>query len=194
MDEMKKSTQRRLKDSRFLEEYFVGEGLDVGCGYDLLSKEAFTRISKVEGYDFVLGHKDAQTLPEIPDDKFDFISSSHCLEHMRDPLEALTNWLRVIKPGGYIVITVPDWVMYEHRQWPSRYNHDHKWAWTMKQDLSRDGAHVIYVPDFVHRFSDMIEPKIAHTITDNYNYTLPNNVDQTLCAAECAIEFVMRKK
>jgi ubiquinone/menaquinone biosynthesis C-methylase UbiE len=194
MDEMKKSTQRRLKDNRFLEEFFVGAGIDIGCGHDLISKVIFTGISKVDGYDFVLGHKDAQTLPEIEDETYDFATSSHCLEHMRDPFEALTNWLRVIKSGGYLVVTIPDWVMYEHRQWPSKFNHDHKWAWTAKQDLSRDGDHVIYVPDFLKKFENQVEIKVVHTITDNYNYALPSNVDQTLGAPECAIEFVLRKK
>ena len=41
------------------------------------------------------------------DGSHDFVVSSHVLEHFPDPIKALREWYRVIKPGGYIVMIVP---------------------------------------------------------------------------------------
>lgn len=40
-------------------------------------------------------------LSEIEDDKYDFLLSSHNLEHIANPLKALEEWIRVIKPWGF---------------------------------------------------------------------------------------------
>lgn len=37
----------------------------------------------------------------------DFILSSHVLEHFYDPIKALKEWYRVIRPGGYIFAIIP---------------------------------------------------------------------------------------
>ena len=41
------------------------------------------------------------------DGEWDFVISSHCIEHFFDPIAALKEWYRVIKPGGYIYIIAP---------------------------------------------------------------------------------------
>ncbi|MBV5346213.1 MAG: methyltransferase domain-containing protein, partial [Rhodoferax sp.] len=66
----------------------------------------------------------------------DFVHSSHCLEHMRDVREALKNWIRIVKPGGFLILTVPDEDLYEQGQWPSRFNTDHKWSFTIHKERS----------------------------------------------------------
>src|SRR6185437_12817875 len=43
----------------------------------------------------------------IPDASYDFVISSHVIEHIFDPIGALQEWMRVIKPGGYIFIIAP---------------------------------------------------------------------------------------
>lgn len=192
-DEMSKATKRRACISSFPEVIFQGHGLDIGCGYDKMSVEHFPKITAIDGYDQCLGNGDAQLLADIPDNKYDFVVSSHCLEHMRDPYEAVRNWLRVLKHGGYLVITVPDWDMYEHRQWPSKFNGDHKTSWTMNQP---DMPHVINAVDFVHavnRDGTINVVKIAE-ITANYNPALDKSVDQTGGPAECCIEMVLYKR
>jgi SAM-dependent methyltransferase len=36
------------------------------------------------------------------------VISSNCLEHIANPLKALTEWIRIIKPGGLILLVLPD--------------------------------------------------------------------------------------
>lgn len=37
----------------------------------------------------------------------DFVISSHVIEHFYDPVKTIKEWLRVVKPGGYIYIIAP---------------------------------------------------------------------------------------
>lgn len=51
---------------------------------------------------------EASELAEIPDEHYDFLISSNCLEHLANPLRALAEWRRVVRPGGYVVLVIPD--------------------------------------------------------------------------------------
>lgn len=50
---------------------------------------------------------EATNLHMIPSDKYDFVLSSHVLEHSANPIGALLEWLRVLKTGGSLIILVP---------------------------------------------------------------------------------------
>ena len=41
------------------------------------------------------------------DNTVDFVISSHVIEHFYDPVNAIKEWLRVVKPGGYVYIIAP---------------------------------------------------------------------------------------
>lgn len=47
-------------------------------------------------------------LSTIQNDAYDYLIAAHVLEHVEDPISALKNWLRVVKPGGHLLIAVPD--------------------------------------------------------------------------------------
>jgi SAM-dependent methyltransferase len=51
---------------------------------------------------------DAVDISSVKDGAYDFCFSSHCLEHIANPLKAIYEWLRVIKEDGYIIIVVPE--------------------------------------------------------------------------------------
>ena len=51
---------------------------------------------------------EATELNSIADNSYDFILSSHSLEHTANPIKALKEWVRILKPDGKIVIILPD--------------------------------------------------------------------------------------
>ncbi|MEK7672224.1 MAG: methyltransferase domain-containing protein, partial [Bacteroidota bacterium] len=136
MKECSKSIPRRLGDPNFINRYFVGEGLDIGGKPDPLSLycELFSKMQQVRTWDLEDG--DAQLLEGVPDEQYDFVHSSHCLEHLIDPAEGLKNWFRVVKPNGYMVLIVPDEDLFEQGQFPIAYNHDHRWTFTVYKQQS----------------------------------------------------------
>lgn len=51
---------------------------------------------------------DAETLATVADGTFDFVVAAHVIEHMRNPIGAIVNWLRVVREGGQVYLVVPD--------------------------------------------------------------------------------------
>lgn len=43
----------------------------------------------------------------LPDESENFVLSSHVIEHFFDPIKAIKEWLRVVRPGGYVFIIAP---------------------------------------------------------------------------------------
>jgi SAM-dependent methyltransferase len=56
------------------------------------------------GRQFVL---EATDLAAIADGRYDFVLSSHTIEHVANPLRALREWVRTLKGGGLLVLVVP---------------------------------------------------------------------------------------
>jgi SAM-dependent methyltransferase len=52
---------------------------------------------------------DARRLP-FPDACFDAVITSEVLEHIQDDVSAITEMVRVLKPGGHFAATVPSWL------------------------------------------------------------------------------------
>lgn len=52
--------------------------------------------------------REATALTGLGDATYDFLLSSHCLEHVANPLAALAEWRRVVRPGGALVLLLPD--------------------------------------------------------------------------------------
>lgn len=122
MDESKKTN--RLRGPEFATRYLSGRVIDIGAGRDLVCEWA-------EGFD--VEHGDAnQILHYRATETYDTVHSSHCLEHMTQPVDALNQWWQLVKPGGHLVLVVPDEDLYEQGFWPSRFNHDHKATFTLQ--------------------------------------------------------------
>jgi len=193
MKETSKSVMRRLHDNRFITRYFIGDGIDIGCGSDPISLygELFPFMKSLKPWDLANG--DAQILDGVADGSFDFVHSSHCLEHMRDPVEALKNWFRVLKPGGHLIILVPDEDLYEMGVFPSRNNTDHKWTFTLWKENSWCDKSVNVV-NLVQTLGAAAQPIKLELLDGSYRYRLPR-MDQTLTPiGECAIEMIIRKR
>jgi len=50
---------------------------------------------------------DATNLSQIPSEHYDFVLSSHTIEHIANPLQALSEWKRVLKHEGLLALVVP---------------------------------------------------------------------------------------
>ncbi len=193
MKECSKSIQRRLADPNFLRRYFGGNGLDIGGKPDPLSlyKELFPLMNSVKTWDWEDG--DAQFLKGVADGSLDFVHSSHCLEHLVDPAEGLRNWFRVVRDGGYLVITVPDEDLYEQGVFPSVFNRDHKWTFTIFKTKSWSDCSINLL-DMVRELGSAAEAIKIEQLSASYRFDLPR-FDQTLTpVAECGIELIIRKR
>jgi predicted SAM-dependent methyltransferase len=51
---------------------------------------------------------DGATLGRFGDGSLDFVIANHMLEHVEDPITALENQHRVLRPGGVLYLTLPD--------------------------------------------------------------------------------------
>lgn len=111
-------------------QYTRGTGLDIGCG----PYKAFPHFIGVDNKaDTALfgiqmepdNVADASYLPQVPDNRVDFVYSSHLLEHIQDYQEALREWWRIIKVGGYLVLYLPHRDLYPNIGQPGA-NSDHK--------------------------------------------------------------------
>jgi SAM-dependent methyltransferase len=127
------------------------------------------------------------------DNSFNFVHSSHCLEHLHDPYEAFDNWIRICKPGGHIITTIPDEDLYEQGVWPSNHNPDHKTSWTISKDSSWSPVSINLL-EFLYQYKDKIEILKVELVNSAFIYGV-ERFDQTYHhISECAIEFIVRKR
>ncbi|NMC36396.1 methyltransferase domain-containing protein [Candidatus Beckwithbacteria bacterium] len=96
--------------------------LDAGCGTGLFTKEALARKAKVTSIDIasklvkLTKNKNPKTtaltasLLKLPfeNNHFDIVICSDVIEHTKDPYRATKELIRVLKPGGYLALTVPN--------------------------------------------------------------------------------------
>lgn len=193
MKETSKAVMRRLHDSRFATRYLIGDGIDIGCGFDPISlySELFPGMKSLKPWDLPDG--DAQYLEGVSDESFDFVHSSHCLEHMVNPVVALNHWFRVLKPGGHMIILIPEEDLYEMGVFPSSNNSDHKWTFTIWKENSWC-ENSLSVVDLLKTLGERADIVKIELLDGTHRYGLPR-IDQTLTPiGECAIEFVVRKR
>ena len=66
-------------------------------------------------------------LAEVPDSSYDALLASHVLEHLANPLGALAEWQRVVRPGGHLLLVVPHRDgTFDHRRPPASLEHLHQ--------------------------------------------------------------------
>ena len=97
--------------------------LDLGCGYHATHLRAIrSRLSRgvgvdfsvseecqrIPGLEFIIGPLEP-TLSGLPSDEFDLVLFISVLEHLWDPLAALTHCHRVLKASGLLMLNVPTW-------------------------------------------------------------------------------------
>lgn len=124
---MDEATKTRSIWGEFEKSIVQGRGIDIGCGPDPVTPD-------VQRFDLEDG--DANHIGKYVSETFDFVHSSHCLEHMHNPKEALRGWWDLVRPGGHLILIVPDEDLYEQGVFPSRFNVDHKATFTISKARS----------------------------------------------------------
>jgi SAM-dependent methyltransferase len=67
---------------------------------------------------------DASNLSCLADQSYDFVLSSHNLEHFANPVKALYEWKRVTRPGGGLILLLPHHLRtFDHRRLPTTVDH-----------------------------------------------------------------------
>ena len=188
MNETSKCRAKRLAAGHF-DKYLRGRGIDIGCGDDKLVVES----GEVDGWD--VGDGDAMVMASVADETYDFVYSSHCLEHMGDVRDALFNWGRICKTGGHLYFVVPEFVLYEKMQFPSVWNHDHKQTFSFyigRDKVSRDNH--FHHSDVVAILEDIgLKVELVELQDDGYDYNVGPSADQTRAGAMAQILFVAKK-
>lgn len=178
--ESSKARERRLAEGYF-SSIFLGSGIDIGCGDDPVTQDC-VRWDRADG--------DAQSLEGVLDASFDWVYSSHCLEHLVDPEAALARWWEIVRPGGKMLVVVPDEDLYEQGVWPSRFNHDHKWTFT----IHKDGSWSPRSLNLAELASALPDHKVLwiRLIDAGYEHG-PAVWDRTLGTAEANLELLVQK-
>jgi len=112
--------------------------LNVGCGTGgtVRMLEEFGRVGNVDVSEHAIAFMKQQGFPDVDrveghvlpygDSSFDVVAAFDVLEHIEDDRAALAEWMRVVRPGGLLLITVPayqwlwsshDVAMHHHRRY-----------------------------------------------------------------------------
>ncbi|MBV8856980.1 MAG: methyltransferase domain-containing protein [Acidobacteria bacterium] len=102
--------------------YLKGEGLEIGASHYPVPVPRGVRVRYVdfaEVGELRRRHPeldipppdivdDGAVLASVADGSQDFLIACHVIEHLADPVGAFKNWLRVLKPGGVLLLAIPD--------------------------------------------------------------------------------------
>ena len=122
----------------FARQFCRGVGLDIGGG-DWPFDGAICVDMK--------GGGDAMALP---DGEYDYIVSSHCLEHLINPVAALEHWKTRLKPGAPLLLYLPH---PDQKYWRPQFNRKHLHMWWPK-DMAQLVSDLGFV-DVIHSERDL---------------------------------------
>jgi|SRR5882672_2584197 len=130
--------------------------LEVGCGGGALLSRLTQRSRTVVGVDWLntsvelarqlnpraaLLRGDTRALP-FAERQFDKVVAQHLIEHFDDTRQVLTEWRRVLRPNGVLVVVTPS-IDFPHQQWFEDPTHRRIFsAADLRSELNRAGYSV----------------------------------------------------
>jgi len=94
----------------------------------LTEGRTYAYMSGRTGWQFI---GEATKLSQIAPQRYDFVLSSNCLEHIANPLRAVEEWMRVLRPGGHMLLVLPRRESnFDHRRPVTAFSH-------LKDDFER---------------------------------------------------------
>lgn len=99
--------------------------IEIGCGTGSISESIKSWVATLTVSD--LSAKMAEMVGErldcpwsqqdachitLPSESVDLVISSECIEHTPSPLDSLSEMARIVRPGGYVLITTPNKLWY----------------------------------------------------------------------------------
>ena len=113
----------------FATKFCQGNGLDIGCS----KKEwALPNAMPID-----ITFEDDYDALNLPDGSYDYIFSSHCLEHILDWPSVLDYWISKLKEGGTLFLYLPDYSQEYWRPWNCR-KHCHTFTSQIIVDFLKD--------------------------------------------------------
>ena len=85
----------------------------IEAGFEVRCCDLYPEIFRLDGVDIQQGNLDAE-LP-FADRSFDYVTCLEGLEHIENPQQAMREFARVLKPGGHLIVSVPNILNIEER-------------------------------------------------------------------------------
>lgn len=111
--------------------YLRGPGLDIGAGCFKILPHAVSVDNGIDHQLFGIQFKpdiyiqNAEDMSQFGSQSWQWVYSSHLLEHLEKPAKALREWWRLVKQGGYLILYLPHEDLYPKVGTPEA-NVDHK--------------------------------------------------------------------
>jgi len=116
---------RRLDRATIASIYLDGVGIEIGALHNPLRVPLSAKVRYVDRHSVSELRKqypemqslklanvdiidDGETLKTIEDSTQDFVIANHFLEHCENPINAVINFLRVLRDGGILYLSIPD--------------------------------------------------------------------------------------
>ena len=119
--------------------YLAGNGIEVGALHNPLKvppgvnvqyidvkppeelQKFYVGVTNIKAPDILM---DGETLTGLGDESQDFVVANHFIEHCQNPIGTIENFLRVLKPGGILFLTIPDKrFTFDVRRPPTTFDH-----------------------------------------------------------------------
>lgn len=163
---------RKVRDR--IAEYLHGVILDVGCGPEKVCKEAIglDYLSEAANIQCDLTHPESMRF--FNDNVADVVFSSHFLEDISDYKGMLKQFMRIVKPGGHVILYLPHKDLYPNVGQPgANRNHKHDFlpediinalpgAFIVKRNETRAEGDEYSFELIIEKISDLDAGQIEH--------------------------------